>query len=263
MKISLLFYSGAGNTKFIAGKLSKVLKSRSHEVEITQVNSRTVNGFNQDVDLFIVGFPVYDITSPALIKQLVNNIKSTNKPIAYFNTKAFISGDSIFELVEISNAKGLKCVASQDFYMPATDALVLFAKKGSRTEKVLKYFHTRGINSKLEKFVDRIEEGKELKVTKKWYDVLSVLIPDSVKKSFHDQYTKYIPEFYSINDVCIECMLCVNGCPRENIRFEEGIKFDLNCDMCLSCIHHCPVDAIQIGNMTQGNVRLRKIEIND
>ena len=56
-------------------------------------------------------------------------------------------------------------------------------------------------------------------------------------------------------------MLCVKSCPRENIRFEDGIKFGLNCDMCLRCLHHCPVDSIQLGKFTKGTVRYNKVEV--
>jgi ferredoxin len=261
VKVALHYYSGAGNTKFIAKKLKKILIARSHEADLIQVNSKSILDVKLGYDLYVIGFPVYDISSPGLVKDLVSRITDEGKPIAYFNTKAFMSGDSILELADVSNSNGLKLVGFQDFYMPASDALALFAKKGSTTEKIIKFFHTRNIDDKLEGFVTRIDKNQEIKIKPKWYNILAYLIPKSAKEAFHNQYTVYIPEFYSDNNLCIECMLCVNQCPRENIMFEEGIKFELNCDMCLSCLHHCPVDAIQIGNMTKGNVRLRKIEI--
>jgi flavodoxin/Pyruvate/2-oxoacid:ferredoxin oxidoreductase delta subunit len=261
MKISLFYYSGAGNTKFIAKKVKKKLEKQGYQVDMTLVNIKSIQNFKQDADAIIIGFPVYDLAAPELVKQLVENLDSSNKPIAYFCTKAFLSVDSILELSEITSKKGYKTVAIQDLYMPATDALALFAKKNSRTEKILKSFHSKNIDKKLDGFIARMERGKEVSISKKWYSALSFLIPKKTRQAFHDQYTKYIPEFYSKKDICIECMLCVKGCPRENIRFDDGIKFGLNCDMCLSCLHHCPVDSIQLGDYTKGTVRLNKIEI--
>ena len=262
MKISLFYYSGAGNTKFIAKIIKKKLERQGHQVDMTHVNIKSIQKFKQDADTYIIGFPVYDLAAPELVKQLVKNLDSSNKPIAYFCTKAFLSADSILELSEISSKKGFKTVSIQDLYMPATDALALFAKKDSRTEKFLKSFHSKNIDKKLDDFIARMERGKEISISEKWYSALSFLIPKKTKKAFHDQYTKYIPEFYSKKDICIECMLCVKGCPRENIRFDDGIKFGLDCDMCLSCLHHCPVDSIQLGDYTKGTVRLNKIDIN-
>ncbi len=261
MKISLYYYSGAGNTKFITDKLIKQLIAKQHSVNCTRINNRNISLIDRNSDLILIGFPVYDLSAPELVQLLLKNIDSLNKPIAFFCTKAFLSVNAILELVEISETKGMKAVAAQDFYMPATDALALFAKKNSRTEKILKSFHSRNIDKKLTKFINRIEKGEKLKIAKKWYSYLAFLIPEKTKKSFHNQYTKYIPEFYSIKDICIECMLCVKGCPRENIRFDEGIKFGLECDMCLRCLHHCPVDSIQLGSFTKGTVRYKKVEI--
>ena len=261
MKIALLYYSGAGNTKFIAKNIYKKLKNKSYEIEMFRISSKIIDISKQNIDLYIVGFPVYDVSAPKLVTDFIQNLKTESKPIAYFCTKALLSADSILELSEISTGKGLRTIATLDLFMPATDMLALFAKKNSKTENILKYLHSRNIKVKLDKFITRIEKGKELNISKKWYSYLAFLIPNKTKKAFHDQYTKYIPEFQSLNDICIECMLCVKNCPRENIIFKNGIKFGLNCDMCLNCFHHCPVEAINIGNRTNGTVRYNKVKI--
>ena len=71
-----------------------------------------------------------------------------------------------------------------------------------------------------------------------------------------------MPNFYCIDDIYTRCMICVKNCPRENIQFDNGIKFGSNCDVCLKCVHHCPVEAIQVGDATKGKARYNKVEIN-
>ncbi len=263
MKVAVYYYSGAGNTKFIAKKLKYQLEVKNYDVAMNRITKEVSVNISQNADFYIIGFPVYDLSPPELVTDLVTNLKAEQKPISYFCTKAFMSADSIKELHEISKAKGFKTVSTLDLFMPATDALALFAKAGSRTEKVLKSFHSKHLDKKVSSFIHRMEKGKERHILKKWYTDLAFLIPKKTKQAFHDLYTKYIPQFYSKTDICIQCMLCVKGCPRDNIRFENGIKFELNCDMCLACLHHCPVDSIQLGDFTKGTVRLRKIIIND
>ena len=262
MKIQILYYSGAGNTKLIAKKIQKNLLSKKYDVSMLRITQNTSNQALHEADLYIIGFPVYDLNAPELVTNTINNLHFSNKQILYFCTKAFLSAESIKDISEISSKKGYKTIGTLDLFMPATDALALFAKKNSRTEKILKSFHSRKIDNKISKFLKKIDNAKEIRIKKKVYTHLSFLIPAKTRKAFHDQYIKYIPEFYSEKDICIQCMLCVKGCPRENIQYDEGIKFGLNCDMCLACLHHCPVDSIQLGNYTKGNVRLRKIEIN-
>ena len=260
MNIALLYYSGAGNTKFIAKNIFRKLKDKSHNVEMLEITSKPIK-LSEQIDTYIVGFPVYDLSAPKLVKNLILNLDAENKSIAFFCTKAFLSADSIKELSDISKSKGLTTVSKLDLFMPGTDALAFFAKQNSRTERILKLFHSRKIGKKIDKFISKIEKGKKRIISKKWYSYLSFLIPAKSKEAFHNQYSKQIPDFHALNDVCTKCMLCVKKCPLRNIKFEDGIKFGLNCDMCLKCLHHCPVQAINVGDKTNGTVRYKKVEI--
>jgi len=260
VNISVFYYSGAGNTNYIAKKVTAQLKALKHNVNLVKITNSSILEINMS-DAYIVGFPVYDLSSPQLVKDLIVNINDTNKSIAYFCTKAFASGESIKELSMLSDKKEMQTVAIMELYMPGTDALIFFAKPNSFLEKTLKFFHSRNIDKKIKLFISKLLENKTTTLKQKWYFNVSFLIPQKTKDKFHAQYTKYIPEFYSQTDICIECMKCVKECPRENIKFEEYIKFEVNCDMCLHCVHHCPTESIQIGSFTQGHVRYKKIEI--
>ena len=261
MRIGLYYYSGAGNTKFIAKALAKKLKVLDHEVLMLRITDKHAQTFEQNVDLFIVGFPVYDLSAPSSVRTLVNNLQISTKPIAFFCTKAFASADAIRELSLVAISKNMTTVGRKEFYMPGTDLLGMFAKKGSKTETIAKFFHSRHIGKKLDRFIHKIEQQKRQRIARKWYVYLSPLIPKKWKQSFHDQYSRFVPQFFSQPDICIECMKCVKECPRDNIRFDEVIKFDLNCDMCLHCLHHCLVDSIQVGDFTKGTVRYTKVDI--
>ena len=232
----------------------------NHIVNMIKITEESILTL-KTADMYIIGFPVYDLTSPQLVKDLISNIKDEDKSISYFCTKAFASADSIKELSELGKKKNLQTVAKMELYMPGTDALVFFAKASSLSEKIIKFFHSRNIDKKIDQFIYRIFKNRTINIAQKWYVYLSFLIPQKVKDSFHAQYSKFVPEFYSQTDICIECMKCVDACPRDNIRFDESIKFGLNCDMCLHCIHHCPTQSIQIGDYTQGNVRYKKIDL--
>lgn len=261
MNIALYYYSGAGNTKFITQHLRTKLIANNHTVKLLKITKRSIETPIQNVDLYIIGFPVYDFSAPKLVSNLIQNLKPDLKPIAFLSTKAFLSADAIQELSELAKPLGFTTVATLDLVMPGTDALAFAATKGSRTERVIKYFHSRKIGKKLNRFIARIEKNCEIKISKKWYSYLAVLIPKRTKKAVHNQYSKYIPEFHVLSEICTSCMLCVNNCPQENIRFEENIKFGENCDMCLKCLHNCPVEAIQIGTMTEGKARYNKVGI--
>ena len=53
---------------------------------------------------------------------------------------------------------------------------------------------------------------------------------------------------FRVNDSCISCGKCVQGCPLNNIRFEDGKPvWGGNCTHCMACINYCPMEAIEYG----------------
>ena len=107
MQISLYYYSGAGNTKFIAKKIRNNLKKLNHKVNFIKITTSSILDIKSS-DMYIIGFPIYDLSSPQLVKDLINNIKDRNKAISFFCTKAFASGESIKELNKLAIEKDLK-----------------------------------------------------------------------------------------------------------------------------------------------------------
>jgi len=261
MTIGIYYYSGAGNTEFIAKALRKRMQEQGVDVRFMRITDRAAADFDSEVDTYLIGFPVYALQAPPSVRSLIEHLPRSDKPIAFFCTKAMASADAVLELSRVAEEKGLTTVAVQEFYMPGTDMLGVAAQKGSWLEKVLLFFHSRHIGRKLDRFLIRIQRHKKVKLRHKWYVHLAPFIPQRWKDAFYDQYTRYVPDFYSEPDTCIECMKCVNDCPRENIRFDGQILFGLDCDMCLRCLHHCPTEAIQIGEMTRGTVRYKKVKI--
>ena len=55
-------------------------------------------------------------------------------------------------------------------------------------------------------------------------------------------------------DACTHCGRCEKGCPVGDIVLQQGLptwKHDSSCTCCLSCYHHCPVHAINYGQITR------------
>jgi len=116
LKIAIYYYSGAGNTKFIVNKINRQLKELQHETNLVKITNNSILNV-KNYDTYIVGFPIYDLTSPQLVKDLLANIKDRNRPISFFCTKAFASGESIKELSELSNKHNLQTIATMELYM--------------------------------------------------------------------------------------------------------------------------------------------------
>ena len=263
MKIAIYYYSGAGNTRYIARLLRKQFIEDGDSVIFTRIVKSTQFDLQcGDVDLLLVGFPVYDLSAPLMVQKFVATLPCSDVPIAFFCTRAMISVNAVLELKNIAmKSSGMVTVANLDLYMPGTDILGIGTIKNSRTEKIVKSLHSRNIDKKIKKFIARAKKKRPLAVWTKWYSYLAFLIPPKTRQKFHDQYTKFTSDFYCEHEACTQCMLCVKNCPQENIAFDGKISFGSSCDMCLRCLHHCPAECIQIGEMTKGKVRYNKVEL--
>ena len=67
---------------------------------------------------------------------------------------------------------------------------------------------------------------------------------------------------------CIQCNKCVNVCPQNNIKIEDGkYKFGHNCVLCMGCSFGCPKDAISVGVFgmwkVNGSYRVEALKEND
>ncbi len=59
MKISLHYYSGAGNTKFITKKIVKSFEDKIHSVHLNRITDDSIKNIKDDFDVLGIGFPIY------------------------------------------------------------------------------------------------------------------------------------------------------------------------------------------------------------
>ena len=61
---------------------------------------------------------------------------------------------------------------------------------------------------------------------------------------------------FRATDACIGCGRCVELCPLNNIRLENGKPvWGKNCTHCMACICYCPKEAIEYGEKSKGKPR--------
>ena len=171
MKIAIRYYSGAGNTKFIAKKIEKALKKNSHVVSSVKISEESNrDDIGDDVDVVGIGFPIYFREAPELVFDLLSGTEGKKRPIFFFTTKGMYSGNAMRNIMAFSESREFRPVGFAEFFMPGTDFLILFAKKDSLMEKMLKRIHSRDIGRKINMLVEKAEGALPAKLPqKKWY----------------------------------------------------------------------------------------------
>jgi NAD-dependent dihydropyrimidine dehydrogenase PreA subunit len=262
MKYLLLFYSGAGNTEYITTRIEKVLLEHGDTVTAKRITLNNIGSLDDDFDVLGIGYPSYFREAPGLVHDCLKAMNGRQRSVFFYCTKGMYSGNTSRSVIALSRERGFVPKGHIEFYMPGTDGLILFAKKGSTVERVLKAIHSKNIDFRIRRFMTDILDRPAAPLPKlKSYTTLDRLIVRSLESWIGDSHKIYIGQFRCLEDKCIDCQLCVTDCPRNNIEFiDPGVVFGENCDTCFRCIHHCPVEAIQIGDKTVNTVRYRPLE---
>ena len=264
MKLLILYFSGTGNTDYIARYIEKKLHINSQIMDISLLTIENCSPEElKEYDIICFGFPVFELNSPEIVKTFLADLSPIqNKGVFIFCTMGLWGGNAIRKIYKPFQNKGYYFLGSQSVVMPGTDGLAMLDKKSKYVKKALEkdynYF------PKLDKFTTKILDIANRLSSGENIEELSIKPPFKIAATiigapFHFLYLIMVnfmkKKFYATED-CTICELCVKNCPVQNISIiDKEIVFGDQCVMCLRCIHQCPVEAIQIGKLTLGKFR--------
>jgi flavodoxin/Pyruvate/2-oxoacid:ferredoxin oxidoreductase delta subunit len=264
MNIQLFYYSGAGNTKFIADIIRNKLIQNNHTVKYTKITEESIYSSDNDFDILFLGFPVFFRDAPELVYKLFENLSGENRPIMIFITKGLYSGNAFKFLHKKALENKFIPIGFIDILMPGTDLLTWGIKNNTFSGHIFSNIHSKNIFEKINKFIAKMDKNKEIKkVFNKWYTFLDNLIVKKIEIKTDNAHRNWIGKFVVNNNKCIYCKKCINGCPRKNIRTNNGIEFGIICDICLYCINNCPQEAINIGKNTVDKIKYSEEKIRE
>ena len=242
----VFYYSGCGNSKFIAQSIAEAFDEKMVFIPEAQRNGDFEYNLAEKEMIGFV-FPIYSWRSPHLVDEFVEKLKLNGKP-SYVWT-AVTCGDNVGETEKLFRKElekiGLNLNAAFCFKMPNT------------------YVNMIGMN------VDKPEVAEE-KIAKAKEKLPKVIEMIAAKKPFSDMIKGGLPRFKSnvigsgfykwasdepffSTDECIACGMCAKVCPMQNITLENGRPvWRGNCNTCDACYHYCPKHAIQYGKTTRG-----------
>ncbi len=261
MRFLILFFSGTGNTHYVAHYLARKIGSLPLEITIRsveQVEAEAVPEF----DLLAVGFPVYAASAPPFFQEYLHRLPHGEGRGAFaFCTKGAFAGSADRRVLQGLTAQGYVGLGSSSVLMPGTDGLAFVAKNGwmARWAQNKDFDHLASADRLADRIGAVIKEllaGKravELRVL----DRRAGLSPaNRLWRWAYEQSTAPLKQRFAADDRCTRCGLCVHICPSHNIRLEEdGVHFADRCVMCMRCVHQCPQEAIQIGRGTVSKFR--------
>jgi len=86
LKISVFYYSGAGNTKYISQKLTTSLKEQNQFqiIQHARITKKLLeDGIDDGFDTMFLGFPIYFRKAPELINEFLQKVAGNQRKILF------------------------------------------------------------------------------------------------------------------------------------------------------------------------------------
>jgi ferredoxin len=264
MKLTILYFSGTGNTDYLARYLTRKLAVVPMEIELRPIEQQPAAALDS-FDLLAVGFPVYACDSPGFVQAYLEEISPGEGRGAFvFCTKGAMAGNAVRRNLQRLAGRGYVPLAGGSVTMPGSDGLAFIGKDSAMARSALQkdFDHLKAADSLAARMAEILWEVVSGKPVQRFENMLpptltGVLLDPAWAHVYH-LFGDYMRARFRADARCTSCGLCARICPSGNINLCDGLpRFADACVLCMRCIHTCPVEAIQIGKATVGKFRWR------
>lgn len=258
---TIFYFSGTGNTWWLAHRLSDMLGERGIDVRLLNIEDDPSVEDIANSDIVGLGFPIYGSDCPPNMTKFIEKLPEvTDKDCFIFTSMLIFSGDGALTTERILIDKGYRLNQAVNFIMMNNVRLPYPVLSSFPIYNETQAAKIRGkAAKKLVKFADSVHEGK------KWIEGRGILgkiggLSQRIPMSYIG-WTGWCKNYNLDKEACIECMQCVKYCPTNNITFTEGeMQWHDSCVCCLRCYNLCPTEAIQYKEATRDTAKFPRFK---
>ena len=260
----VFYFSGTGNTRWAAERLGQATGERLYYIP-DELKTDCEYTLSADERIGFC-FPVHGWQPPHIVRQFI-------RKLTFFPQTSKIKVQSSKIKVQTSNYAYALCTCGDSIGL----AMQMFSEELMQRGIVLQSCQSLVMpesyvclpfmyTDKPEREREKIEQAEKdlnlfLTVVKKRQSGYSQLKLGLTPWTFSHVIGAYFNRFMITDrkfmvdaDVCTHCGRCEKACPVGDIVLQQGLptwKNDSSCTCCLSCYHHCPVHAINYGQITR------------
>ncbi|WP_432666937.1 EFR1 family ferrodoxin [Wukongibacter baidiensis] len=251
MKIVGIYFSGTGNTKWVAKQFQEKLTAKKHHAKMISIEDYTVSEvvkLFEEADLIGFFYPIYGSDMPEIFEKYIEELSkfkmSKRKHSFCITSVAIYSGDGALMVKKYCDKMNLELAWGYNVHMACNFDTPIPGFQIPSEDKIRKI--KVKADAKLNRIVENIEQGiKKLEGS----DILNTIVGSFQRKSNKGMMHKY--DIKINKDACIKCGKCVRLCPTKNLALPgngDAVETHGNCTVCLRCINNCPTYAIRIMN---------------
>jgi ferredoxin/flavodoxin len=236
MKTTIHYFSGTGNTAWLADRLKEVLQKRGAAVSMGAVGLDDAAQTPDGPLTLIVCFPVYGLDAPPFVQEWTHRLpagEGRDAVVVRSPGDPFFDGGTTRTMRRLLEERGWRVRVERMIVMPPN---VFIRVSDDLAALLLAAAHRR-----IATLADDILNGAQrLEDTGSFVHYCSracnLLLAHHGFRFGRD---------LRANKTCTRCGLCVRECPARTITMTaEGIRFGDRCQVCLRCVARCPVKAI-------------------
>lgn len=244
----IYYFSGTGNSKFVAETLSNLLSMENHFIPTTSPSHQLHTSEN-----IVFVFPVYSWGVPPLVIDFINLLPSSlwnsMKVGQYSLSCVMVCGDEVALAPEmftkVMKLHDVKVQSIWSVIMPNNYVLLPGFDVDSKEVEKRKLEECQG---RIIQIAEGISQNMEV------IDVVRGGMAWLKTKCIYPLFKKWgiSPKKWKSTSACTACGKCVRICPERNIKIDNGhAVWDTRCCSCLACYHICPYHAVAYGNATK------------
>lgn len=246
----ILYFSGTGNSEYIAKKLS--IQVRDEIVSINEkmksnLKSGSIDTFHSEKPFVFVS-PTYAWQLPKVVTDFIRKSEFTGRKEVYFlMTCGEDIGNAIKYIEDLCDEKGFTLMGVMPVVMPENYITMYSAPEKAKIEALIREAQPV------------IEAASERMMALRTFERPNHTVKDRLKSGLVNRL--FYPLFvgakgYYVTEACIGCGKCEKLCPLNNIQMSQNKPiWGTRCTQCMACICGCPVEAIEYKNKTQGKER--------
>jgi len=234
----VFYFSGTGNSKYIAGLFGKSAGAPVHSIE----EDADFDALIASHDTLAFCYPVYASSVPKPMREFVLRHADAlrGKRTIIFCTQLLFSGDGAHALTAFLPDGAKNVLYAEHFSMPNNicNFPVLRVKNGAENWRKL-----RRARRKMERVCADLENGV---IRRRGFGKVSQALGKTQSRYWPGVEKQYASSALADAD-CVRCGLCARICPAGNLTLgEHGIEQHDRCVFCYRCVNACPQRAITV-----------------
>lgn len=244
----IFYFSGTGNSKFVASQISKRVKD-----EVISINKRLKEGASNTFKSekpFVFVVPTYAWRIPRVVEKFIQEVTLEGSQKVYVvMTCGEDTQNGIGCAEKLFLEKNLELVGFAEVVMPNN---YLFMNEPlpevDEAQRIVK-----SALPQIDEIGNLIAKGEAFRMVPA-HNFRGKLQSSIVNNLFYSLLVK--SKGFSVNETCIGCNKCDKMCPLNNISIVDGKPiWGKNCTHCMACIARCPKEAIEYKSITNGKTR--------